>query len=210
VSVRSRTILVGLVALLFAAPNVDARVVRLRIVDREVLLDGRRFGLAGAYEKLSGRVDFALDPESAANAMVVDLPLAPKNAEGEVEFEADFFLIKPVDPSRGNGVIFYEAGNRGRKRILQTFQGARTPRAPPRSEMGASCSRDSPFCGWAGSGTCQKVACAWRCPSRLKEALPSAGWCGGTSSVSVGRRRAWPIGGIAPIPSSTRRAPRFK
>ncbi|HEY7699596.1 MAG TPA: alpha/beta hydrolase domain-containing protein, partial [Vicinamibacteria bacterium] len=31
---------------------------------------------------------------------------------------------KPVDPARGNGVLFYEAGNRGTKRILSTFQGA--------------------------------------------------------------------------------------
>jgi hypothetical protein len=116
-------------ALLFAlvltsAEISEARVVRLRVDRREVLLDGRAFGLAGPYEKLVGEVDFALDPEFAPNRMVVDLPLAPRNGKGEVEFHADFYLIKPVDPRRGNGVLFYEAGNRGTKRILPVFQSA--------------------------------------------------------------------------------------
>jgi len=101
---------------------VEARVVRLRIDRREVLLEGRAFGLAGPYEKLAGQVDFALDPELAANRMVFDLPLAPRNENGEVEFHADFYLVKPVNPARGNGVLFYEAGNRGTKRILPVFQ----------------------------------------------------------------------------------------
>jgi hypothetical protein len=109
---------------------VEARVVRLRIDRREVLLEGRAFGLAGPYEKLSGQVDFALDPDLAANRMVVDLPLAPRNENGEVEFHADFYLLKPVDPARGNGVLFYEAGNRGTKRILPVFQSASPSQDP--------------------------------------------------------------------------------
>ena len=112
------------------ATTVEARVVRLRIDRREVLLEGRPFGLAGPYEKLSGRVDFALDPELAANGMVVDLPLAPRNENGEVEFHADFYLLKPIDPARGNGVLFYEAGNRGTKRILPIFQSSSPSQDP--------------------------------------------------------------------------------
>ncbi len=115
---------------LWVSADVDARVVRLRIDRREVLLEGRPFGLAGPYEKLVGRADFALDPEAPFNRTVVDLPLAPRNGDGEVEFHADFYLIKPVDPARGNGVLFYEAGNRGRKRILQTFQSASSSEDP--------------------------------------------------------------------------------
>ncbi len=33
-------------------------------------------------------------------------------------------MLKPVDPRRGNGRLFYEVGNRGGKSILQTFQKA--------------------------------------------------------------------------------------
>ncbi len=106
----------------------EARLVRLNVERREVVLDGRAFGLAGPYEKLLGTAEFALDPDRAQNDIVVDLELAPRNARGEVEFSADFYLLKPVDSARGNGRLFYEAGNRGRKRILAIFQGA------PRSE----------------------------------------------------------------------------
>jgi len=102
----------------------EARVVRLRIETREVVLNGRSFGAAGPYEKLVGRVDFGLDPALPANDIVVDLKLAPRNARGEVEASADFYLLKPLDPRRGNGRLFYEVGNRGGKSMLTTFQKA--------------------------------------------------------------------------------------
>jgi hypothetical protein len=100
-------------ALLLAALVVnlaEARVVKLRVERREPVLNGKSFGLAGRYEKLVGRVEFALDPTAPANVRIIDLGLAPRNARGEVEFEADFYLIKPVDPSRGNGRLLYEVG----------------------------------------------------------------------------------------------------
>ncbi|MDH4066368.1 MAG: alpha/beta hydrolase domain-containing protein, partial [Acidobacteriota bacterium] len=101
-----------------------AEVTRLEVVRREVVLDGQAFGAAGAYEKLVGTVHFALDPALPQNRGIVDLPLAPRNARGLVEFSADFYLLKPVDPAKGNGRLFYEAGNRGTKRILPVFQDA--------------------------------------------------------------------------------------
>jgi hypothetical protein len=111
------------IALLMPA-SVEAGVTRLQIDRREIVLDGRAFGAAGPYEKLSGTVHFALDPALPQNHVIVDLNLAPKNARGLVEFSADFYLLKPVDPARGNGRLFYEAGNRGTKRILPVFQNA--------------------------------------------------------------------------------------
>jgi hypothetical protein len=113
-----------------AASLAEARVVRLRIERREVVLAGRPFGAAGPYEKLVGRVDFALDPNAPANALIVDLKLGPSNGRGEVESSADFYLLKPVDPRRGNGRLFYEVGNRGGKSMLVTFQKASTSLDP--------------------------------------------------------------------------------
>jgi hypothetical protein len=115
--------LVGILIVLGSSPA-WAAVTRLRIERREVILNGKAWGAAGPYEKLVGKVDFALDPKLPLNQIIVDLDLAPKNAQGLVEFSADFYLIKPVDPNRGNGRLFYEAGNRGTMRILQTFQQA--------------------------------------------------------------------------------------
>ena len=102
----------------------EAGVTRLQIDRRETVLNGKAFGAAGPYEKLIGTVHFALDPALPQNLGIVDLTLAPRNAQGLVEFSADFYLLKPVDPSRGNGRLFYEAGNRGTKRILSAYQDA--------------------------------------------------------------------------------------
>ncbi len=120
----------GLVAAWLIATAADARVVRLEIQKREPILSGKPFGQAGAYEKLSGKVHFALDPKAAINRRIVDLNLAPKNAEGEVEFTADFFMLKPADPKRGNHRLFYEVGNRGGKSMLRYFQKAKTSKDP--------------------------------------------------------------------------------
>ena len=86
--------------------------------------DGTGFGLAGPYEKLSGTVYFAVDPKLAPNEIITDIHLAPKNAEGRVEWSAEFFLLKPVDAARGNGTVLLEVGNRGGKGMLRFFNGA--------------------------------------------------------------------------------------
>jgi hypothetical protein len=117
-------VLVATLLVAISAPLAEARVVRLRIERREVILNGRPFGAAGPYEKLVGRVDFGLDPALPRNSEIVDLKLAPRNTRGEVEASADFFMLKPVDPRRGNGRLFYEVGNRGGKSMLATFQKA--------------------------------------------------------------------------------------
>ena len=112
----------------------EAHVVKLRVERREKVLNGQAFGSAGPYEKLSGKVEFALDPKLAINRNIVDLELAPRNARGEVEFTADFYMLKPVNPAHGNGRLFYEAGNRGGKGMLRVFQKAKSSRDPQTAE----------------------------------------------------------------------------
>ena len=102
-SVFNRAAVAAMVICAGGASIADARVVRLRIERREPVLNGRSFDAAGPYEKLVGKVDFALDPRLPPNEAVDDLKLAPRNAQGEVEFSADFYLLKPADPRRGNG-----------------------------------------------------------------------------------------------------------
>lgn len=65
-----RNVLVSVLALLLIASAAEARVVRLRIERREVVLDGRTFGAAGAYEKLVGKVDFGPDPNLPPNEII--------------------------------------------------------------------------------------------------------------------------------------------
>ena len=132
---RTRTAITLL--LMLVAQIAEAGVVRFRIERREVVLGGRAFGAAGAYEKLVGKVDFAFDPSFPANEVIVDLKLAPRNADGRVEASSDFYMLKPIDPRKGNGRLFYEVGNRGGKSILPTFQkAAGSPDPTTDSEFG--------------------------------------------------------------------------
>ncbi len=110
--------------LILTAVVAQARVVEMKIERREPVLAGKVFGAAGAYEKLVGKVEFALDPKHERNRGVIDLDLAPRNARGEVEFTADFYMLRPVDPAKANGRLLYEVGNRGGKAMLVTFQKA--------------------------------------------------------------------------------------
>ena len=124
----------GALAVSLLAGAAEARVVKLDIQRREPILNGKVWGNAGPYEKLVGKVDFALDPNAAINKKIVDLNLAPKNAKGEVEFSADLYMLKPVDASKGNGRLFNEVGNRGNKAVLQTFQRAKGAKDPATAE----------------------------------------------------------------------------
>jgi len=127
---RLKFIGTGALLISFISNGAWARVVKLDVERREVVLNGKSFGSAGAYEKLVGKVEFALDPSLAMNKNIVDLGLAPLSARGEVEFTADFYMLKPVDPAHGNGRLFYEVGNRGGKSMLRTFQKAKNSGDP--------------------------------------------------------------------------------
>ncbi len=98
--------------------------IELRIAQRCVFADGHEFGEHGAYERLDGRAAFAVDPQAPAQAGVVDIGLAPRNAAGLVEFTADLCILKPVAPGRGNRRLLFGYGNRGNKRELQFFNDA--------------------------------------------------------------------------------------
>ncbi|MGE3520016.1 MAG: alpha/beta hydrolase domain-containing protein [Vicinamibacterales bacterium] len=116
----ARCVLFALVAALVAT-TARAEVTGVEIRSRADVLNGRTFGDAGAYEKLSGTIHFALDPNNPHNTIIVDLNMAPKNAQGKVEFSSDLFIIKPKDPSKGNGVLLFDVVNRGRKGLLGVF-----------------------------------------------------------------------------------------
>ena len=104
--------------------------IRLQIDAREPLAGARSFADVGAYERLNGVVHFAIDPRDASYRSIVDLPLAAVNANGEVEFSAEFCLLKPLDMARGNRRILFDVINRGNVRALQFFNDAEPSNAP--------------------------------------------------------------------------------
>jgi hypothetical protein len=100
-----------------------AGVTRIEIKTREPYLDGRSFGKVGAYERVRGKVHFAIDPQHKANQAVIDLEFAPRNAAGFVEFSADLEWLAPQDLRKANGAILYDVNNRGNKIALRFFNG---------------------------------------------------------------------------------------
>lgn len=98
--------------------------IELRISRREPFAGGHEFGASGAYERLTGRAHFAVDPAHPAQAGIVDLDNAPTNASGLVEFVSDVIILKPADPERGNKRVFFDYGNRGNLRAVQFFNDA--------------------------------------------------------------------------------------
>lgn len=110
-----------------------AEVTRVEVRSRADVLGGRAFGSAGPYETVAGTVHFAIDPANPRNRVIVDVDKAPVNAQGRVEFSSDLYIIKPKDPSRGNGVLLVDIVNRGNKSLLNVFsRGGRA--TDPRSE----------------------------------------------------------------------------
>jgi hypothetical protein len=99
---RGTDCLCGVVAslLVFGFAAAHAEVKQIVIASREPWLNGRSLGPAGAYEKLQGRVVYAINPNDAANARIADVALAPRSADGMVKFSSDFVVLRPVDPKK--------------------------------------------------------------------------------------------------------------
>jgi alpha/beta hydrolase family protein len=94
------------VALAWAPPS-DARVTRI-IIDSTASISGQP-----SYELLTGRAFGELDPNDAHNALITDIQLAPRNANGNVEYIASFRIRKPTDVGPASGVMWHDVPNRG-------------------------------------------------------------------------------------------------
>src|SRR6202140_1699582 len=135
-----RLLLLGCASLALIAASAQARVTQIEITKQEPFAAGQTFGDGGAYEKVVGRFHGELDPKSPLNAIIVDLDKAPRNARGMVEYSADFYILKPVDVTKGNGALFYELANRGNKGILPRFNYAAGSNDPATArEAGDGC-----------------------------------------------------------------------
>jgi len=102
-----------------AATSAQARLIELKLGAPEPFVEGRAFGETGAYVRLKGVARGELDPKAPEHADIVGLDRAPRNARGMVEYEVDVFILRPADPGKGNGILFYEVLNRGNKQLGQ-------------------------------------------------------------------------------------------
>lgn len=88
------------------------------------------------YERIDGKLHFAVDPTHAANERIVDLDKAPRDADGRVRFWADFVVLQPSDPGRGNKRLLYYVVNRGlRVGVPFNHFAPRLPTLPPTDDI---------------------------------------------------------------------------
>ncbi len=125
---RALTVLVLCMAFGLAPPALGA-VERIEIKERTPFAAGTSFGDVGPYEKIRGVAHFRLDPNDLANARIVDLKLAPRDAAGFVVFESPFILLRPVRAQPR--ALIYDVNNRGGIAILGQVDGGSPPNNDP-------------------------------------------------------------------------------
>lgn len=119
---RRKLVYMGVVGALAATATlviptaVEARITKVTITTTESpTFGGFAWPGVGQYEKILGTAYGELDPNDPHNAVIVDIKLAPRNATGKVEYSHNFYLLKPIDLSKGNHKVVYDAVNRGSK-----------------------------------------------------------------------------------------------
>jgi hypothetical protein len=136
-------------------------ITRIAIQRRELFAGGHEFAITGAYEKIVGKVYGDVDPKSRLNRIIVNLNNAPRNRRGRVEYWSDFCILKPLDLARGNGKLFFDAPNRGSKRIVSFLNDAPATNDPRTLEDAGNgfLMRQGytiVWCGWQGDLIPQK------------------------------------------------------
>src|SRR5262249_13627240 len=112
-----RLSLAGLLATtaLIMSSGAQARITQITILNRGVAFGGYSFPLVGQYEVITGFASGEVNPSNPQNAIITDIALAPRNANGNVVYQHNFYILKPVNLSQGNHKMMYEPPNRGRK-----------------------------------------------------------------------------------------------
>ena len=95
------------VSLVAGAPS-EPRVTKIAITSPISAFDGRAFGDVGDDEQIGGTATGELDPFDPRNALITDINLAPRNANGKVAYTASFTRHKPVDMNGSSGAMVYE------------------------------------------------------------------------------------------------------
>jgi hypothetical protein len=119
-------------------------------LERAPFANGRPFGVAGEYEQLLGTATFGVDPRHAANACIVDLDLAPRDADGRVYFDADVRILQPRDRARANRRLVLDVVNRG------------NPVAIRNTELGVPRMPEADSQGWLLQQGYTIVSCGWQ------------------------------------------------
>lgn len=109
---RAGWILLAILLFVFTSP-VIAGITRVFVSKTEPYLEGKQFGAAGSYIRITGQFYGEVDPANPLNKIIQDISLAPVNDRGMVEYISDFVILRPADNSKCNGLLFLSLPNRG-------------------------------------------------------------------------------------------------
>ena len=101
---------------MFTTQTAQARITKIVISSMQSpTFGGYSWPGVGQYERIAGKAYGEVNPADSKNALIVDIHLAPKNVRGNVEYAFDFYILKPIDLSKGAHKLMYEPPNRGGK-----------------------------------------------------------------------------------------------
>ena len=150
---RGSRLLIALAALV-VTPNVEARpaqqLVKLEISSRITAYDGRSFGQYGPYERIAAVAHMRIDPAAPANRRIVDLALAPRDADGLVDYDIDLIILRPRDAAHARRVLFYDVVNRGIKLVSMLNAGQAGLAADPVDAGDGLLMRQGYTMAWSG------------------------------------------------------------
>lgn len=182
-------------------PQASSSVTKIVVTEsRSPTFEGTSFGTVGPYEHLFGYVEGELDPRHPRNARIINLDRAPRNASGNVEYRADIQILKPVDPSRGNGALILDVPNRGNKRLTGRWvNGGPSMNDPALAEHAGS--------GWLMREGFTIVWVAWEAHvqpgnARLAAHFPIAAQADG-SPVNARTAQEFQFGDVDPVATGT-------
>ncbi len=118
-----------LAACMAVAVTAHSRLTEINVQKVEPFANGASFGTTGAYERVWGVARGELDPADTRNKGIVNLDRAPRNAKGKVEYEVEWFMLRPADAAKGNHKLLFEVTNRGRKFLMNWIMDAPTQAA---------------------------------------------------------------------------------
>ena len=102
-------------SMLAATSVAEARTTQIQILTRGTAFGGHSFAGVGQYEFITGIATGEVSPSDPLNAGITDIQLAPKNSRGNVVYQHNFYILQPLDFSKGNRKMMYEPPNRGGK-----------------------------------------------------------------------------------------------
>ena len=113
----SRLFVAGLMAttVLAATSVAQARITKIQIQTRGTAFGGHSFANVGQYEFITGVATGEVDPRNPQNGVITDIALADRLPNGHVQYRHNFYILQPLDFSKGNRKMMYEPPNRGGK-----------------------------------------------------------------------------------------------